>query len=183
MMRLAFYVPTAGSCSYSIITRDISMRPTGCRIGEAYRHLHRLAQQGRIAAATVDLVNDANRCTAIGKSLRVNGLVTDTCYWSNIASFLHPHNEHEEYVRTKGSVFASRAPDKGGLHYDNSNYHNLYDPVAAPVPGLKHWNGDEVTVKGRLLKERELPGFERLMRHVSAVAGKAGMHIVPCAGR
>ena len=56
----------------------------------AYDHIRRLANDGRIATAEIDLVKDEARATALASALRSGPYETDTCYWSNLATFLVP---------------------------------------------------------------------------------------------
>lgn len=137
--------------------------------GDAYQHLHRLALEGHIAAATLDLTEDKERAEALGGMLRDSGLNTDTAYWSNVASFSHPKAPSGEDGRH--APYLSTAADSTVFPHNMVYNSDDFYACNASFPRTAQWNGDEHTPSS------ELPKFERLLRNVAAIGGATGMHM------
>ncbi len=97
---------------------------------DAYAYLHQLACDGHIAVATLDLINDTEACAAIGSALKQHGLTVDTCYWSNVGSYIQPYPTHRRQDIPQRPAFSN------GMF--NTKESDAKDPKQRPVKkGLK----------------------------------------------
>ncbi len=101
---------------------------------DAYDHLRSLATRGRIATAEIDLVNDEARATALASVLRNGPYETDTCYWSNLATFLVPRGGAKAPMNYRELIeqqFGTRTPAaakppyaaQGGSNFEKFLHH------------------------------------------------------------
>lgn len=136
-----------------------------------YAHLHKLASEGRIAAATINLLRDDERAEAIGDAIAKLGLHTDTCYWSNIADMLQPHRGGR-FTNKRDTVFGDVASCMAapGVKMPVFGYREGEGQRAVEL-----WTGDAI-YDAAVHAPETLPPYERLMRHVSAIGGKEGDH-------
>ncbi len=139
---------------------------------EQYQYLHRMACDGKIAATTIDLLNDFERAEALGDALKEKGLKTDTCYWANISSFFRPHRAGG-FVGRNDTVFGEgrRAGyEPGTLIYPIYAYR-----VDRAEKTTQLWT-DEQVQQARIHDPKSLPPMEQFTRIISAIGGEQGEH-------
>ncbi len=143
---------------------------------KTYLYLHKMAKQGHIAVATLDLIHDEQAAQVLGATLKQQGWMADTCYWSNIASFIRPI----ELTGTKpgeGMVFGT--PEQGLVYAPKSFYtgghFNKAQSDAERVSKFQpaQWKGEPTSNRDKL------PMFEKMMRNISALGRDPhSMHIL-----
>lgn len=139
---------------------------------DQYDYLHRMACQGKIAAASIDLLHDFKRAEVLGDALKNRGLVTDTCYWANIGSFFRPHRG-SSFLSRNDSVFGE-APK--GANDPNSLVYPIYSyRVDRAQKTNQHWN-DESMQHASIHHPETLPPMEQFLRIISAIGGEQGEH-------
>lgn len=148
---------------------------------DAYAHVRKLAMEGRIATATVDLFNDQARCAALGSALREHGLTSDTCYWSNVGENAAPYrvrwqpteygrDYREQYSDTRdtalGTLDKRDRSTESKLRYPTGNFYDS-DNLR-----FTRWDGSNKAFS-------DLPAYERMLRNAAAIGTDAqSLHVV-----
>lgn len=152
-----------------ILSRPAWLQP------QHYAYVRDLALRGRIVSAELDVVSDGERAQALGQCLQQQGLVTDSCYWSNLKDFIGVANAEVKFIGSEGAALGDH------VHYESVRYR-----VWKPYPGPTEWNGEErrpsrwheLGEKTRPRKPSELPPFENMLRNMSAIGGPTGFHFL-----
>lgn len=136
---------------------------------EGFQHLKKLAHEGCIATATVDIINDRERAERLGNHLAEMELETDTAYWSNIGAYLMPGIT--ESRRASNLISSTDSVHRDGtLQYPTKGFGGVQR-------GTSHWDGEE-TKHGKPVAFEELPPYERMLRNIAAIGGTKGTHIM-----
>lgn len=104
----------------------------------AYAYLHHMAQDGNIATAMLDVINDSQAMHAIGDAIKNHHMEVDTCYWSNIMHFIQPYAagsspDEPKTLSTESDVLNTK---DGGLVYGQEDFYQYLATVDTGEPSL-----------------------------------------------
>lgn len=139
---------------------------------DEYNYLHSMARDGKIAATTMDLLNDFERAEVLGNALKDKGLKTDTCYWANISSFFRPHRA-ASFLSRNDTVFGE-APR--GSYPSNTLTYPIYAYRENRATKTNQPWTDAQMQHAAVYHPETLPPMEQFLRIISAIGGEQGEH-------
>lgn len=140
---------------------------------KAYRHLHKLAKNGKIATAVVDVYRDGPKLKAMNEAIGGAGMRVASCYWSNVAQFNLPQKYDYPKASNYGMDEAVFGDSEEGLEYNWGSFSH-----APKKAGFQRWNGEERDETGRIIPTQKLPLHERMMRNISQIGDNATAHFL-----
>lgn len=137
-----------------------------------YDYLHTLAQKGRLACTTINLIKDKEKSQVIGRALRGDGFRIDTAYWANIGSFFHPTRGVS--LRSKEDDVFGQEPHEHfgqGLHYKDIGFYKN------DALNIQAWQGYGSQEERDAITDEHVPAYERFLENTSALAGLHTVHM------